>query len=52
LPADFPRRLDLRQIVIELLAQRHAVENFEEEPGRIDEAIEEARDILDERRSP
>jgi hypothetical protein len=46
----FPAEADLRHITIELLAERHAVEDFEEEPELIDEAVDEARGILEERR--
>jgi hypothetical protein len=46
----FPPDSDLRHIVIELLAERSSVENVVEEPHRIEDAIVEARSILDSRR--
>jgi hypothetical protein len=47
----FPPDGELRNIVIELLAERHAVEEVAENPHLIDGAIVEAQDILDERRT-
>jgi hypothetical protein len=46
----FPPEAELRHIVIELLAEREAVEDVEQDLRLIDDAIVEARDILDERR--
>lgn len=47
-----PAETELRHIAIELLAERHAVEDLGEEPDLIADAIDEARGILDERRHP
>jgi DNA-binding MarR family transcriptional regulator len=46
----FPDDADLRHIVVELLAERYAVEDVSNEPDLIDEATVEARGILAERR--
>jgi hypothetical protein len=46
----FPADADLRHIAIEVLAERYPVENFDDEPELIDEAIAEAPRILEERR--
>jgi hypothetical protein len=46
----FPPEAELRHIVIELLAERYAVEDVEEDLRLIVDAIAEARVILDERR--
>jgi hypothetical protein len=45
----FPPEIELRHIAIELLAERSTVEEVEEDPGMIEDAIAEARGILDER---
>jgi hypothetical protein len=45
----FPTEIELRQIAIELLAERSTVEEVEEDPSMIEDAIAEARGILDER---
>jgi hypothetical protein len=45
----FPPDAELRHITIELLAEREAAENVEEDPSLIDDAIAEAREILAER---
>lgn len=50
LAARFPPEAELRHIVIELLAERYGVDMLEVDPVLIDEAVEEARGILDERR--
>lgn len=47
----FPAEAELRHIVIEMLAERHAVEDVEEVPESIDEAIIEAENELRRRRS-
>jgi hypothetical protein len=49
LAARFPPEIELRQIAIELLAERSTVEEVEETPSMIEDAIAEARGILDER---
>jgi hypothetical protein len=46
----FPADPELRNVVIEVLAQRHAVEDLPEALHLIDGAIVEAEDILEERR--
>jgi hypothetical protein len=46
----FPADPDIRKVAIELLAEREAVENVEADPSLIDDAAEEARIILRERR--
>lgn len=46
----FPAEAELRNIVIELLAERHAVEAVAENLHLIDGAVAEAQDILKERR--
>jgi hypothetical protein len=51
LAAQFPADAELRKVAIELLAERHAVEYVIEHPEFIADAVKEARDILDERRS-
>lgn len=45
----FPPEAELRKIVIELLAERYAVEDVAEDPSLIEDAIADARDILDRR---
>jgi hypothetical protein len=50
LASRFPPEAEVRHIAIELLAEREAVESLLEEPDLIDDAIAEARGILDERR--
>ncbi len=48
----FPLDAELRHVAIELLAERrYAVEEVEEEPTLLDDAIEEARGILCEQRN-
>jgi hypothetical protein len=47
----FPDEAELRHLAIELLAERHRVEDVIEDPDRIDEAIVFARGILAQRRS-
>lgn len=42
----FPADPDIRKVAIELLAEREAVENVEEDPSLIDDAAEEARSII------
>lgn len=44
----FPEEAELRHVAIEVLAERYAVEDLEE-LDVIDDAIDEARVILDER---
>jgi hypothetical protein len=47
----FPPEPELRNIVIELLAERkYPMDLLEQAPDIIDDAIEEARDILEEQR--
>lgn len=46
----FPPQAALRHIAIELVAEREAVENLLEDPSLIEDAIDEARHILEERR--
>ena len=46
----FPRETELRHIAIELLAEGSTVEEVIEDPSMIEDAIAEARGILDERR--
>jgi hypothetical protein len=46
----FPLDSELRYIAIELLAERSTVEEVEEDPSMIEDAIAEARGILEERR--
>jgi hypothetical protein len=46
----FPPQAALRHIAIELLAEREAVENLLEDTSLIEDAIDEARHILEERR--
>jgi hypothetical protein len=46
----FPPQAALRHIAIELLAEREAVENLLEDPSLIEDAIDEALHILEERR--
>jgi hypothetical protein len=45
----FPADADLRKIAIELLAERHAVDDVAADPDLIIDAVEEAQQILDER---
>jgi hypothetical protein len=47
----FPSDPELRNIAIEILAERYVVEDLKDELFLIDEAIVEARGILDERRA-
>lgn len=47
----FPPETELRHIAIELLAERSTVEEVEENPRMIADAIAEAQGILDERRA-
>jgi hypothetical protein len=47
----FPKDAEVRHIAIELLAERYAVELIADEHDRIDDAIAEARLILEERRN-
>lgn len=47
----FPPDSELRHTAIELLAERHPVEDLVQEPDLIDHAIAEARAIVDERRN-
>jgi hypothetical protein len=47
----FPADAELRNIVIELLAERYPVAAVAQEPDLIDNATVEARQILDERRA-
>lgn len=47
----FPTDVELRQIAIELLAERSTVEEVEADQSMIEHAISEAQGILDERRS-
>jgi hypothetical protein len=42
----FPRDPELRNVVIELLAERYAVEMVEANPDLVDEAVAEARDVI------
>ncbi len=46
----FPLDVELRQIAIELLAERSTVEEVEADQSMIEHAISEAQGILDERR--
>ena len=46
----FPPEPELRHIAIELLAERSTVEEVEEDPRMVADAIAEAQGILDERR--
>jgi hypothetical protein len=46
----FPADAELRHVAIELLAERYAIDFLEADPTLIDEAIDEARLILEERR--
>jgi hypothetical protein len=46
----FPAETDVRQLAIGLLAQRYAVEDLKGEPDLIDDAVAEARLILERRR--
>ena len=46
----FPMDVELRQIAIELLAERSTVEEVEADQSMIEHAITEAQGILDERR--
>ena len=46
----FPMDVELRQIAIELLAERSTVEEVEADQSMIEHAISEAQGILDERR--
>jgi hypothetical protein len=48
----FPAEADVQRVTIELLAERHFVEIVKDDPDLIDEAIAEARRILNERRNP
>jgi hypothetical protein len=45
----FPPEIEVRQIAIELLAERSTVEEVEEDPSMIEDAIAEARGIFEER---
>ena len=45
----FPPENELRHIAIELLVERSTVEEVEEDPSMIEDAIAEAQGILDER---
>jgi hypothetical protein len=45
----FPLEAEHRYIVIELLAERYTLEQVEQEPGLIDQAVAEARPILEKR---
>jgi hypothetical protein len=47
----FPSELEVRYVAIELLAERRAVSDLVDMPDLIDEAIDEARAIVAERRS-
>ena len=49
LAARFPMDVELRQIAIELLAERSTLEEVEADQAMIEHAISEARGILDER---
>ena len=46
----FPRDPEVRKIMIELLAEREAIENLVENPDLIAEVIDEARGVLDDLR--
>ena len=46
----FPSEPEVRHVAIELLAERYPVETVEQEPELIEDAIVEARGILEERR--
>ena len=46
----FPTDVELREVAIELLAERSTVEEIEADQSMIEDAITEAQGILDERR--